>query len=138
MRGSPLLRALVAFAAFTALGWPLWRITHRNAAALTAPEELSVPVKRTQFALAFTLSPRAVEVRHLGQRLWAATAPAATANGILELPWPKEGVDLQFQIDWPADGPLAAARVRLTDPDGNEHEKSIWSRGPANEVLTFP
>ena len=34
--------------------------------------------------------------------------------------------------------PLAAARLQLTDPDGNEHVKSIWSRGPADEVLTFP
>ena len=138
MRGSPLLRALVAFVAFAVLGWPLWKITHRTARALPSPEELSVPAKPIQLAFAFTFSPRAIEVLHLGKKLWNATNPGATADCLIELPWPKEGIDLQFQIDWPADAPLAAARIQLTDPEGNEHVKSIWSRGPANEVFTFP
>src|SRR5688500_4766819 len=137
MRGSPLLRALIAFAVFAALGWPLWKITHRTATAFATSEAPPLALAPVQLALAFTSPPRAVEVRHLGRKLWGVTNPGATASCVLELPWPKEGVDLQFEIEWPADGALAAAQVKLTDPQGNEHVQSIWSRGPAIEVLTF-
>ena len=137
MRGSPLFRALIAFAAFAALGWPLWRITHRTATAFSTSEAPPLAVEPVQLAFDFTSPPRAVEVRHLGRKLWSVTNPGATARGVLELAWPKEGVDLQFEIDWPADAPLAAAQVKLTDPKGHEYVQSIWSRGPAIEVLTF-
>lgn len=138
MRGSPLFRALVAFAVLTLLGWPLWRLTQPKITAVIPADEVAIPRKRTQLRFAFTQFPRAIEVRHLGRTLWAATAPEPMTEAILNLPWPQEGVDLEFHIDWPADAPLAAARVRLVDPDGNEHEKSIWSQGPVAEVLTFP
>jgi hypothetical protein len=137
MRGSPLLRALIAFAVLAALGWPLWRLTHRTATAFSSSEAPSVAVQPVQLALAFTSPPRAVEVRHLGRKLWSITNPGTAARCVLELAWPQEGVDLQFEIDWPADGALAAAQVKLTDPTGDEHVQSIWSQGPAIEVLTF-
>ena len=89
-------------------------------------------------AVSFTLPPAAIRVSHSGKELFAVSNPEAAFEREVELPWPKEGVDLHLTIDWPADAPLAAARVRVTDGDGREHEKSIWSAGPADEVLTFP
>jgi hypothetical protein len=47
-------------------------------------------------------------------------------------------VDLVFHIEWPEGGPLAAARVRFTDPSGETREKSVWGQGVVDEVLTFP
>ena len=136
MRGSPLLRALIAFAVLASLGWPLWRLTHATATAPVA--EIATPQKTAHLTLTFTLPPRGVSVRHLGKEVWSEPNPAGEIQRDLALPWPREGVDLQFQIDWPADAPLAAARVRLTDPEGREHERSIFAKGPADEVLTFP
>ena len=136
MLGSPLFRAVLAFVALAALGWPVWRLTHATASAPQA--EIAAPVKAAHLTITFTLAPRGVKVRHLGKEIWSVANPPGAIEHDLALPWPKEGVDLQFQIDWPADAPLAAARVRVTDPDGREHEKSIFSKGPADEVLTFP
>ena len=136
MRGSPLFRALMAFLVIALLGWPLWRLTHATGAARS--EEAATPAQAVRLSLVFTLPPRGVKVRHLGKEVWAAASPAGEIEHDLALPWPKEGIELQFQIDWPADAPLAAARVRMTDPAGREHEQSIFSQGPADEVLTFP
>ena len=137
MRGSPLLRAVLAFLALALLGWPLWQLTHPSAVEPIAAVE-NTGVKTARVALTFTLAPQAVTVRHLGKEVWSVQNPAGEIARDLALPWPPDGVDLQFQIDWPADAPLAAARVRVTAPDGREHEKSIFSKGPADEVLTFP
>jgi hypothetical protein len=55
----------------------------------------------------------------------------------LQLQWPDEGIDLRFVIEWPEGAALAGAEIRVTDPHGTEHVGSIFSRGPADEVLTF-
>jgi hypothetical protein len=47
-------------------------------------------------------------------------------------------VDLQFHIEWSDDAPLAAMRAKLTDPAGDNHEKSLWGKGVVDDVLTFP
>lgn len=138
MRGSPLLRALLAFAAIALLGWPLWRLTHSGAVARSVEAAPPSQITRVQMELTFTVPPEKVTVAHLGRALFTAEAPAASLEREVQLPWPKEGVDLHFTISWPAGAPLAAARVRVTDPDGREHDKTIWSTGPADEVLTFP
>jgi hypothetical protein len=136
MRGSPLFRALVAFLVIALLGWPLWRLTRATESVRT--EEVAASVQPVHLAFSFTLAPQGVKVRHLGKEVWAAANPSADIEHDLMLPWPKEGIDLQIQIDWPAAAPLAAAQVTVTDPTGHEHLRSIFSKGPADEVLTFP
>jgi hypothetical protein len=136
MRGSPLFRALIAFLAISLLGWPLWRLTHATDAVYS--EEIAAPAQAVHLSLTFTLPPRGVKVRHLGKEVWAEASPTGEIEHDLTLPWPGEGIELQFLIDWPSDAPLAAARVRVTDPAGREHERSIFAQGPADEVLTFP
>jgi hypothetical protein len=85
----------------------------------------------------FTTPPARFSVLSLGKEVWTDSAPAAEAEHDLSLVFPKEGVDLQFDLAWP-DGTRAAARVRLTAPDGTTYEKFIWGEGAASEVLTFP
>jgi len=136
VRGSPLIRALFAFLGIALTGLPLWRLTHRtNAAAVAqAPE-----IKARAAAIEFTLTAPAekISVRHLGKVVWTGEATGGKAEANFTIPWPREGVDLRVQIEWPENGPQAAARLRLTDPEGGEQEQSIWSAGPADEVLTF-
>jgi hypothetical protein len=137
MRGSPLLRALLAFGVILLLGLPLRRLTHTaavTAAPAAAPSEAE---KEVQLRLTFTTVPTAVSVRHLGREI-LRPAPAAEIEATVKIPFPSEGVDLEFAAKFPDDAPLAALRVRLADPEGGEHEKTCWGRGEIEEVLTFP
>jgi hypothetical protein len=135
VRGSPLLRALLAFICIALVGVPLWRLTRRTAVAIVPVEEVKARPARIEFTL--TQPASKISVKHLGQVVWAGEAANSSADAEFTIPWPKEGVDLRVQIDWPENAPLAAARVHLTDPEGGEQERSIWSTGPADEILTF-
>jgi hypothetical protein len=139
VRGSPLLRALCAFCLIAALGWPLWHLTHATEPEPT-PESLppKAEAKATGLQLAFTTVPKRFVLRHLEKDVWTEEKPEASMDREVPLVFPQNGVDLVFHIEWPDDAPLAAARVRLTDPAGDTHEKSIWGKGTVDEVLTFP
>ena len=139
MRGSPLLRALIAFAVILSLGYPLWRLTRVSNSAPVAPAPaLPSGPKAIGLHLTFTLAPKVVTVRHLENDVWNETSPTLEMEREIQLAYPAEGVDLQFHVEWPEEGPLAALRVKLTDPAGDTHEKSIWGKGVVDAVLTFP
>ncbi len=138
MRGSPLLRALLAFLAILALGWPLRQLTNAGDAPREQPKAAVVAAKEIGLRLAFTLVPKSVKVLHLGKEVWSESAPTAEMERALKLAYPDAGIELQFQIEWPADAPLAAMRAVLTDPAGDAHEHSIWGQGSTEEVVAFP
>ena len=138
MRGSPLLRALLAFLAILALGWPLRRLTNASDVPREQPKAVAVEAKEVGLKLAFTLVPKSVKVLHLGKEVWSETAPTVEMERGLKLAYPDAGIELQFQIEWPAGAPLAALRAVLTDPAGEAHEHSIWGQGSTEEVVTFP
>ncbi len=137
MRGSPLLRAAIALLALLGFAPLVRHVTARQSAqAPSAPEPAAV--KAIHLALAFTAQPKAVSVSHLGKQVWSKDGPASREEMNLPLPWPKEGIELLFHVEWPADAPLAAMRVKLTDPADNELERSLWGTGVAGDVLRFP
>jgi hypothetical protein len=138
MRGSPLLRALLAFLAILALGYPLRRLTVASEAPREQPKAIVAEAKEIGLRLTFTLVPKSVKVLHLGKEVWGETAPSAELERTLKLTYPDEGIDLQFLVEWPAEAPLAAMRATLTDPAGDAHEKSVWGQGSVEEVVTFP
>ena len=138
MRGSPLIRALFAFCLIAALGWPLWHLTHPAEAASAPAAVPKVEAKATRLQLDFTVPPRRFVVRHLDKDVWTEEKPQSSVEREVALVYPEKGVDLVFHIEWPEDAALAAARVRLTDPAGDTHEKSVWGKGTVDEVLTFP
>jgi hypothetical protein len=140
MRGSPLLRALIAFLILLSVGWPLWRLTQAEDAPPQAAVVISSPTEKKAIGLqlTFTAVPKSLTVRHLEAEVWTEPAPAAELEHEIQIPFPKQGVDLQFHLEWPDEAVWSAARVRLTDPDGEVHEKTIWGKGAVDEVLTFP
>ncbi len=139
MRGSPLVRALLAFFVIALLGWPLWQLTRPEADAAPAPQAPPPTVQKAiHLHLTFTAVPKNLVVRHLDGEVWKAAAPEADMEKDISLDYPAEGVDLQFHLEWPEDGPMAAMRVQLTDPAGDTHEKSVWGKGIVDEVVTFP
>lgn len=137
MRGSPLFRALVAFGFILLLGLPLARMT-RAAAVVAAVVPHSESVREIRLALTFTVRPTSVRVRHLGKEIWTVQPAEMESEKTVSLLFPKEGVDLEFEAKFSDGAPLAAMRVRLTDPEGGEHEKTCWGRGEIDEVLSFP
>jgi hypothetical protein len=136
MRGSPLLRALLVFLLIASLAPALWRMTEPAPAARqpAPPQPEVVPVKPARMALTFTSPAQRVSVLHLGREVWAKESPAADEEADLALPWPAEGIELHFKVQWPAEA-RAAMRVRITDPAGAEHDAAVWR---ADEVLAFP
>lgn len=139
MRGSPLLRAVLAFLAILALGWPLRQLTGATDAPREQPKA-GAPVAEQEVSLRldFTLVPQSVKVLHLGREVWSESAPTAPLERKLKLPYPEAGIDLQLQIEWPADAPLAAVRVTFTDPAGEPHERSVWGQGSVDDAVAFP
>jgi hypothetical protein len=132
---------LIALLILLALGFPLHRMLQATAApapvktvvATPAPDEMA----KVQLQVSFTTAPTEFRVLSLGELVWKATAPGQTVEHELTLAFPKEGIDLQCEADWPA-GTRAAAQVKLTDPDGADHTKYLWGEGASFDVLTFP
>ena len=136
MKGSPLLRAMLAFLAIALAGVPLWKLT-RAGDAVAAPAHVEKAAANITIRLTFSIPPKSFSISHLGAVVWTQTSPGTDAANILALAFPKEGVDLQIKVAWPTDA-AAAARIRLSDPDGTEHDKTLWGRGDMEEVVTFP
>ena len=136
MKGSPLLRAVLAFAAIALMGVPLWKLT-RGGEAVAAPAQVELAAAPIPMRLTFSIAPRSFAISHLGKLVWADETQGTDVTKTLALVYPKEGVDLEVKVLWPseADG---AVRVRLTDPDGSEHDKTVWGRGEMEEIVTFP
>src|SRR3954469_15702475 len=139
MRGSPVLRALLALAILLALGWPLHRLLSagepgRGGVPLPKPK---VEEKRpVHLQVSFTAAPAGFRVLSLGEPVWSETNPALEVERDLTVAFPKEGIELEFDIDWP-EGTRAAAKVVLTDPEGVLHTGFVWGSGKTTEVLTF-
>jgi len=116
----------------------LWRLT-RPVFADTAPKP-QAPVKRAavEVRLSFSTAAARVEIRHLGREVWSRVSPAIAENLAVEIPWPKEGIELHVLAAWPGGTRNAAMRVRLTAPDGTEYDRTVWGDTAADDVLTFP
>ena len=136
MKGSPLLRAMLAFFTIALAGVPLWKLT-RAGVAVAAPARTETAAARVPLRLTFSIAPQSFAISHLGAVVWADGTQGTDVTNTLALTYPKEGVDLKVKVTWPTDA-AAALRVRLTDPDGTQHDKTVWGRGEMEEVVTFP
>jgi len=137
MRGSPLVRALLAFFVIALLGWPLWQLTGRRRRDARAAGRAADDQEGHSLASDFYRGAAEPDRPPPGRRGLKATAPEADMEKDVSLDYPAEGVDLQFHVEWPEGGPLAAMRVELTDPAGDTHDKSVWGKGIVDEVVTF-
>ncbi len=137
MRGSPLLRALVAFAILALLSVPVRRLTRAHAEPAMIRADQSAPKKSFGIRLTFSHLPRELRVLHLGTNVWTEVPTAAELERVLKVEYPDEGIELEFQIAWPEDV-TGAMRIRATDPSGQNHDRTIWGRGNTEEVAAFP
>jgi len=138
MRGSPILRAVLVFIALLSLAPLLWRLTRTDAHTVLQPAAQQ-PVKnaKTEVRLTFSTPAKRAVIQHLGKEVWSKASPTAEESFTCEIPWPKEGVELHVLVEWPEGTHSAAMRVRLTGPDGTEHDRSAWGDAAADDVLVF-
>ncbi len=130
---------MFAFLAILSLGYPLHRLTSvAKSPAVSPPAQATAVAREITVQLTFTAPPKTFRLLHLGQAVWSEAAPALEMERKVPLVFPKEGIDLQFQAEFPEVTAPVALRVKLTDPDGNEREKSLWGNGSIDDVLTFP
>ena len=127
---------MLAFVAIALMGVPLWKLT-RAGQAIAAPAQVDAAAAQIPMRLTFSTAPQSFAISHLGKVIWADGTQGTDGAKNVALAYPKEGVDLQVKVVWPTDAE-GAVRVRLTDPDGSEHDKTVWGRGEMEEVVTFP
>ena len=137
MRGSPILRAVLVFIALLSLAPVLWRLTQADARTVQPVAQQPAKNAKTEVRLTFSTPAMRVVIQHLGREVWHHLMPAAQETFTCEIPWPKEGVELHVLLEWPEGTRAAAMRVRLTAPDGTEHDRSVWGDASADDVLTF-
>jgi hypothetical protein len=140
MHGSPLLRTITVILLLLVAAIPLWRMTHEAAAASVIPVA-SAPETQTvvHLAVAFAQKPLRFEIRYLGKPIWQSDlVTSLTAEKDIAMPYPKEGVDLEYHVVWPAETPLCAARLSVAPNDAEPVEKTLWGTGDVDDVLSFP
>jgi len=142
MRGSPLVRALVLFLGLLALSWPLRLFLQREAAQVAlaqSPAVVPEPTAASRLPLTLTFSQKALraEVRYAGKSLWLLEHPGLRETGELQIPFPKEGVELVVSVEFEGEA-QGALRLQLTAPDGNEYDRSLWGAGTVEAVIPFP
>ncbi len=142
MKGSPLLRAVLLLATLLLLAWPLSRVTGpaaqgQSRTELPAAEAPDAAPQKLTLILSFTRTAERIELRHLGAVVWAKDRPALRESVALNLPFPREGIELAVTVQWPG-AELSALRFQLATPDGTELERSAWGAGTLEAVLSFP
>jgi len=140
MRGSPIVRLLIMIFALGLVLIPLIRLTDSH-----APESVALPLapadpesEREMVDLEFTVlgGPATLEVTHLGEVIWQGRV-SGTANGSAAIHFPNEGIELGVAGEFERRGSLGALRISVSVAGGRSIERTVWSKGPIDEVLLF-
>jgi hypothetical protein len=135
VHGSPLLRAAIVLAVLLVLLLPLLSFTAPRARALP-PSAAVTAATKAHLEIVSTKIPFTFAVTHLGKMIWQGGSTTESVAADVEMPIPKEGIDLAVQVDWSSAG---AAAAKLTVTHGSESiERTLWGDGNAADVLTFP
>lgn len=143
MRGSPLIRALVLLFGLLSLGWPLRMLLQREAAQVVAAQTPAAPLAEAAvpslLPLTLTFSQKAlrVELRYAGKSVWTLAHPGLHEVAELQIPFPKEGVELAVSVEFEGEA-QGALRLQLTAPDGSEYDRSLWGARTVEAVIPFP
>lgn len=140
MHGSPLLRTISVIILLLLAGIPLWRMTHEAAAASVIPEVAAPEAQSTvHMEAGFSPKPLRFEVSYLGKIVWQSDLVTAdSAQKDIAMPYPKEGVDLEYKVTWPPGAGQCAARLSVAPGDAEPVVKTLWGNGEVDDVLTFP
>jgi len=138
MRGSPLLRAVLAVLALLALLAPLRSLTNRRTAAAPAQQAMAgaVTKKKLRLELTSTTAPFKYQITSGGEPIWKGESDSTSVATDLELEFPPEGIDLVLDASWTEKKPTAV-RLTLTPQASATMAKTVWGTTSVSEVLTF-
>lgn len=137
MRGSPLLRGIVAIGVLLLLAIPIWKLTHKAEAVMAAQPETAAAHSPVTIQLTFAHPASGFQILHLGKVLWESGQPALKMQKDFTLDYPKEGIDLEVKATWPPGTPDTAIRVLVTHDYGSV-ERTAWAeKSKMDAVLTF-
>jgi hypothetical protein len=136
MRSSPPLQLALVLLGFILLAWPLIRLT---SALPRQVDEVQAPVKNegklhSLLRVRYAHAPSKISLKHGAVEL----LPAGGYEAEVELPFPKEGLELILSAQWPDGTPDTALTVEL-EPDGMDAQSQTrWSAAAVvDEVILF-
>ena len=100
------------------------------------PVVRAAPTTPVRLELVGTAPSFEFNVSYLGREIWSGTGHQSPSYADLQLPLPKQGIDLEVNARFP-DSNLHALRLRFSTGDGIEVERSAWGTDALDEVLTF-
>ena len=145
MRGLPLFRALGVFLAVLGLGvglhfWLKKQESERMNAVSAEVAEAAAdipPIAAVPVVLSFSQKATSVEIRYSGKPVWTAEHPGLQEKCTLQIPFPKEGVELSVSVEFEGEA-QGAMRLQLRAPDGTEYDRSLWGARAVEAVIPFP
>ena len=137
MRGAPLIESLVAFFALLLLALPIRGLTSHSHSSTPAKPVVTAPQHRpVHLEIVGTAEAFEFQVNYLGSPIWSGIGRRSPVATDVQLPVPKEGVDLELTARF-GDSTLHALRLTLALDDGAQAERSVWGTADVDEVLTF-
>src|SRR5713101_2904409 len=139
MRGSPLVRAMLAVIALLALLIPLRTLTSRRTETTTSRQQAaqgSTAKKKFRLELTSTTVPFKYQITIGGETIWSGESNSTTVATDAELKFPPEGIDLVIDASW-TENKQTAVRLALISQDSAMMAKTMWGTTSVSEVLTF-
>lgn len=87
--------------------------------------------------LTFSRAAKSAELLYSGKRVWFAEKPGVAVSLSLDLPFPKEGIELEARVEWEGEEP-SALRLQLVTPEGDEIDRSVWGQEAVQSIVPFP
>jgi hypothetical protein len=94
-------------------------------------------VSKLSLNLTFSRTAKSAELLYSGKRVWFAEKPGVAVSLSLDLPFPKEGIELEARVEWEGEE-QSALRLQLVTPEGDEIDRSVWGQGALQSIVPFP
>ena len=130
-----MIEALVALVALLSLALPIRQLTMRSRSK-PVPLVKAAPAKPVRLEVVGTAPSFEFNVSYLGREIWSGTGHQSPTYADLQLPLPKQGIDLEVNARFP-DSSLHALRLTFSTGGGIELARSAWGTDTLDEVLTF-
>jgi hypothetical protein len=141
MRGNPFQRLVAVMTAFIVLGLLVWQVTRTTSEAksdggLAAQEDrATTPPETYKIKIDFVHPPVGYKVLFLGKTLMEGKGPALNFSQDVDLPLPRQGLELVLESNWPEKTPLSAVRFRCEKNGDVITDRTFWGKRELTEVI---
>src|SRR5258708_4216902 len=138
MRGSPLLQLLGLVIALGLLAFPLHYLTSATRIETPPSNSDATPsnVRQAELKLVSPPVPFRFEIQFLGMHFGPGTRQGASDKRTVEIPFPREGVDLTIEACGSNRG-MAALQLPETPADQPPLSQTLWGDGKVSDTITL-